>query len=380
MAEVVPSQDMDGPHGDPEEVRLLLERLSAILRRVEGVAISSYEELDGGALLPLIDETRGALVAAVEAVGDVLHYYDAIADQRASQLNILTEGPRSGELCGEVERVMDEDFGMTRIQNVAFIARMGLRARLLALDAMGASPGKWEIIGAASSALREVMKALGALAVVVCDHESLPEPTTFYVTELERSLIIRRAYRIFYGDVAPSREPQGSEIQARLRRAANAIAKLVGRPIYPSLRVHDRFALRTTQRKLQGWLSDASLDAKARETAGIRLFQNLAHLAELMLAVNERAELRQHDARVITEQIAALESDRADVGAALRALRVVEGRDLRLDAMLAGDEPPTRSALLARLRELGRNLAPRPPSTPAPRPFPGDLTESDDFL
>jgi len=380
VAEVVPSQDMDGHQSDPEEVRRLLDQLSAILRRVEGVAISSYEELDGGALLPLIDETRSALGAAVEAVGNVLHYYDAIADQRASQLNILTEGPRSGELCGEVERVMDEDFGMTRIQNVAFIARMGLRARLMALDAMGPSPGKWEMIGAASSALREVMKALGALSVVVCDHESLPEPTTFYVTELERSLIIRRAYRIFYGDVAPWREPQGSEIQARLRRAANAIAKLVGRPIYPSLRVHDRFALRTTQRKLQDWLSDASLDAKTREAAGIRLFQNLAHLAELMLAVNERAELRQHDGRVIAEQLAALEPDCADVGAALRSLRAVEGRDLRLDTMLAGDDPPTRAALLARLRELGRSLAPRAPSTPAPRPSPGDLVESDDFL
>jgi hypothetical protein len=253
-----------------------------------------------------------------------------------------------------------------------------MRARATAL---GADPGKWELIGLASSALREVMKALGALAVVVCAHEGLPEPETFYVTELERSLAIRHAYRIFYADVAPWREPTPAELPLRLRRAANAIAKLVGRPVYASMRVHDRFSLRATQHKLRDWLAAAAGASRAvHEAAGLRLFQDLAHLAELMQAVNERAELREHDARVIDAQIAALETGSPVLGPVARALGGIAGRDPQLDRLLSNESPPSTATLLARLREIRRLLAPSAGPAPTPRPGPGALDHGDDFI
>lgn len=376
---MIPRHETEGPRDDRRGVEGLLVQLDTTLRTAEGIPVSSYEEVDGPALSPLFAETRAAVISAVDVVSDILGHYDDIASQRASLLDLECQLPRSGELLGDVERALGAEVGVRRIQNLAFIARLGLRARLAALDGMGASPAKWELVAAASSALREVMKALGALAVAVCGHEGLPEPRTFYVTELERSLAVRRAYRIFYADVAPAREPRGPELAVRLRRAANAIAKLAGRPIYPSMRVTDRFSLRALQRRLQGWLAAVDMDPRAREVAGVRLFQDLAHMAELMQGVKERAELRAYDARLIAEQLAALESGAADVASAARALQAIEGRDARLDALL-GVEWPVRDAVIARLRELLAKLAPQPPSQPAPRPAPADLTDAEDFI
>jgi hypothetical protein len=377
---VVPGHVPAGPDGDPEVARQLLEPLRATLRRVEGIPISSYEEVDGDTLVPLLDDTRAALDDAIDRVGALLNHYDGVAEQRASVRKLRIAPLSGGELCGELERVLEqENVGVLRVQNLAFVARLGLRGRVVALEGMTLANGKWEIIDAASSSLREVLKALGAIDVAVCELEGLPCPTTFYVTELERSLAIRRAYRILHADVAPGVDPRGPEVGLRLRRAANSIAKLAGRPIYASMRVHDRFMLRGVQRRLQAWLVPSSEDPKAREAAGVRLYQDVAHLAELMLGVNERAELRKHDAEIASETVRGLEGGQLDVPRAAERLRAIQGRDLELDTLLAEPSPPPAGALLTRLRALSDRLTPRAPSTPAPRPLSGELFE-DDFL
>jgi hypothetical protein len=358
----------------------LLVQLRATLGAAEKVPVSSYEELGDAALPPLLGEARAVVNAALENASQLLSLYDAVADRRAALPEPdREESPDSAELCGLVERAMSEDVGIQRIQNLAFIARMGLRARLSLLDALGPAPSKWELIAACSSALREVMKALGALALAICAQEGLAEPATFYVTEVERSLAVRRAYRIFHADIAPAHEPHGAEIKPRLRRAANAIAKLVGRPIYASMRVHDRFGLRSMQRRLRAWLA-ATTGTTAHDAAGLRLFQDLAHLTELMMSVNDRAELRAHDARVAESQLAALEQGAASVAAALSALRVMEGRDAWLDAAMGAASPPEKAELVAHLERLVLGLTPQRPSVSGPRRAPVELPDGDEYI
>lgn len=383
---MVPGLIPAGPDGESEVARRLLEGLRATLRRVESIPISSYEEVEGDGLAPLLDETRAALDAAVEHASALLAHYEDLAEARASvrklrAVSAAVDAALSGsELCGELERTLEEeDVGVRRVQNLAFIARLGLRGRVAALDDMSVATGKWEIIDVASSSLREVLKALGTIDVAVCELEGLPCPTTFYVTELERSLAIRRAYRILHADVAPGIDLRGPEVGARLRRTANSIAKLAGRPIYSSMRVHDRFMLRSVQRRLQAWLGPSSEEPRVREAAGVRLYQDVAHLVELMLGVNERAELRKHDAEVAGEVARGLAEGWLDVPRANQRLRAIQGRDLELDALAAASVPPTADVLLARLQALLDRLAPRAPSTQAPRPLSGELAD-DDFL
>ena len=98
-----------------------------------------------------------------------------------------------------------------------------------------------------------------------------------------------------------------------------------------------------------------------------------------MRGVNERAELRVHDARIASSVAAELEFGRIDVAAAVESLRPMLGRDPELDAMLNGWQPPPRAQLTARLRELQLRLAPRPPSVPVSRPLPVTLKD-DDFM
>ena len=224
------------------------------------------------------------------------------------------------------------------------------------------------------------MKALGALTVAICQLEGLPEPQTFYVTELERSLTVRRAYRIFYTDVDPTHDPSSGPIGPRLRRAATSIAKLCGRPIYPSMRVHDRYSLRMIQQRLQAWLAPNDSDPRLVEAAGVRLFQDIAHLTELMLGVNERPELRLHDARISASVAESLERGDIDVPGAIEALAVIKGRDANLDAMLASATLPSMAALLARLRELTQQLTPRKSSVSGPIDAVTELPEGDDFI
>ena len=88
---------------------------------------------------------------------------------------------------------------------------------------------------------------------------------------------------------------------------------------------------------------------------------------------------RAHDARILAEQIAALESAAADMAAAGRALGAIEGRDARLDGLLAAEQP-LKDAVILRLRELLAKLAPQLPSQPAPRPSPADLADAEDFI
>lgn len=370
-------EPLTGPDATDAAQRRLLP-LRAAVQAAEAIPLTSYEESEGDHVLPLLDETRAALARAIDAVAGLLEHYDAVAESRASVRRLRVDHVER-ELCGELERAMgEEDATVRKAQNLAFIARMGLRGRATSLGSLGPGSGKWEVIAAASSALREILKALGALELAVCEHEELPVPATFYVTELERSLQVRRAYRIFHADIGPAREVSGADVGLRLRRAANAIAKLAGRPVYASMRVHDRFMIRSVQRRLQAWLRGVDEEPRAREAAGVRLFQDLAHLAELMMGVNERAELRRHDEALCVEVMAALQAEQLEVPRAVASLAALQGRDGPLDALLAASSVPTSAALCEHLEALRARLAPRRESAPAPRPSAEDL--DDDWI
>jgi hypothetical protein len=353
------------PRGAPPLASL--ERARATCRLAEAVPLAAYEELEGAAVLGLVDESRALLDDASLVVGALLEHYDGLSERRAS-LPDVEPAPTSTALFGALERSMEQDPGIKKVQNLAFVARFGLRRRAAALAELAADAGKWELIDAASSALREIGKALGAVDLAVCQLEGLPEPCTFYVTELERSLSIRHAYRIFHHEVA--RDVPGLDCSARLRRAANAIAKLVGRPVYPSMRVHDRFMLRTVQKKLHAWLATGG----GSNGSGPRLVEDVVHVAELMLKVGERAELRAHDAELALSVAGQLEAERLSLVEARVRLAALQGRDAALDSLL-GTEPPI-PVLLAKLREVAERLVPTPvasATTRSDRPKPAAL-------
>ncbi len=356
----------------------MVERLRSVLTAVSAIQVSTFESLSGPELLPLVEDTHACLRKCIEGVTSAQQYYDALIESRTPLRAVDTASDPHGGLCGEVERVMDSDRGVSRVANLAFIGRFGLRARVESIATLSLeSTPKWEIIATVGGALREAMKALGALDIAICEAEGLPEPKSFYITELERSLAVRRAYRVFFEDIAPRREPAPGEVHARLRRVGISIGKLVGRPIYAAMRIHDRHMLRQVQHRVIAWLGSSPQDASA-ETNGLRVWEDVAHLAEMMMRVNERAELRAHDERTLRGVAEDLPRG-ALCGADLATrLRPCWGRDADLDRVIEGGslDDDALGVVLARVIAV---LAPRTGLSETPRPSPASLPDNDSF-
>jgi hypothetical protein len=176
-----------------------------------------------------------------------------------------------------------------------------LRRKQGELKAVAESNDTWRMVGEYGSVLRKVQKACAAVEAAICELRGRP-PTLDYATELHRSLEVRRSYARLRDEILGEGEPAAKEIPQRLRHVALAIAKLIGRDVYPELRVSDRLQFRELQRKLLGWLADRSADP----AAGLRLWQDCAGFVTLLRQVSNRQDLLQHDQYLVGELLAQL--------------------------------------------------------------------------
>ncbi|MGZ3419939.1 MAG: hypothetical protein ACXVEE_18835 [Polyangiales bacterium] len=311
-----------------------------MMDRAQAIPVVASEELEGDDLQSLREETFAAIDEAMSLLSLVLARYER---------NSVPENDDDfdlGEMCGEVERRMDDEGGVTRITSVAFVAQLGLRGRRQMLAAVPLDR-RWDLIAACSSAVREMLKSASAVELGIAAYEDLPATSRYYVTELERALAIRRAYVRFRQDVLAGNHASGAR---RLRLAASAIAKLVGRPAYAFARVHDRCQIRQFHARIREQLVEHARVTEASEVAVVevassRVYQDLVNLAELMMQINLRAELREHDAVLLTKLTTELRTENLQeekVDEMLARLRPLLGRDSDLDEILAGRKVTAR--------------------------------------
>lgn len=271
----------------------LHEILRAAIRLAGRIPVADFEEPDSSPPA-LVGEVRSCLQEAMSALDLALDVYEGTP---TPSVRGARPGLEAGGLCDEVERRMSREDGIPKITSLAFVARMGLRMRGQSLSRLDPSHPRWEILSAASGALREVIKALGAVDAAICQFEGMPVDTSHLAGELERSLRTRDAYLSFRRDVLGGGPPEPADVDRRLRLAAASIAKLVGREIYPHLRISDRAMLRSIQARIRAFLASPKVTGEERAAEGLRLYQDLASLADLMMGVNRRAELLEHDRR-----------------------------------------------------------------------------------
>jgi len=345
----------------------LLAGVRDVLASARAIRLTDYEECQGDALRPLVDSVRAVIDAAT-----------AVLTQAASSEDpqgVSALAPVDGNLCREVDRRMIDPASAAKIAGLAFIARFALKSHVASLRVVNLAGEPWEVISTCGGAVREVLKSLSALELTVCEVEGVTPVTDFYLSELERSLRVRHAYACFRADLLRAGPPDPSTLQRRLRMAASAIAKLVGREIYPSARVHDRWMIRQFQKRIREWMqlhAEQSARADVLTVSGVRLWEELANIAELVMQVNHRAELRAHDGEVLDAAIAKAEGGGfgpEDLAAVAR----LWGRDPQLDPMIEARSPSDDPAWLDALRQARERLgraAPSPPSThPGPRTF-----------
>jgi hypothetical protein len=349
-----------------EQSKLILERLRALLPRALAIPVVAYEEEVGEALIPLLDDAKGCVHEAIACFDATL----ALFDQPAPFVDDFDFEPPS-----QVSQALDDLVSETstrageRVSNTAFIGRIGLLARSRQLQALQPEP-QWELVSTCGRALREVYKATSAVELVLSEELGERSGVRHFVTELQHSIRTRHAYWAFRRDVLASTPPTISTIYGRLRSASNAIAKLAGRESYAVARFDDRLQIRGFHQRIRAHLHEM-LQARhdgnrieALEIAGMRLWQDLANLCDLIMQVNQRAELRQHDRALLQDSIDHL--DNITSAMLVERLRPLRGRDGELDAWL---EAPRDIETLKRtatriLTELGQM-----PGHPSPRRF-----------
>lgn len=316
--------------GSQQSARLEMGKLQwnlhAALTRAQRIDTRGFECEDADRLRAVhVPEVRASLEDAIVVLGAVLDHYERVS-----------EAPQSEE--SGVFHCMFEDAVETpaetdphqRVADVAFMARWELIRKLDGLTSV-AQLEQWELISACASALRRVVKAVSGVERVLAEVERRPSLfVALYQTQRQLAVSIRGAYTRLIRqlrDIESRREVLG--ISRCLRLVGTAIASLVGLDIYESLRIEDRRTLRSVQRRLIDWLRSD------RDTlAGERLLGDACALGSLLLEVNRRPELIEHDIERLCELHRELAQPQLDKIETYERLIELRGRDQELDELL----------------------------------------------
>jgi len=379
-------------NGEPRQVVTLLWSLRDLARVARQVESRVAERFADAPAEPNLEATRRLLVVALDVIdrigslygetgagddddleGALEDMFSPVAEERledgmpdgeeddpenAETAPVAPHGRPAGPLPA------DET---TRIGPLATIATMEIRERLQ--DLAGLDPGEdpLETLAHASHARGAFLRAAIALEKLVCAAEGL-RPRLPSPHDLERALAIRAAYaataRALCEQHPDDDTPPPPEC---LAVAADAIGKLLACDLTRHIRIADRIALARMHRRLLAHLESPDPE----DPGGLRVWQDLKGLFGMLLLVNNRQELREHDheaARWLLERLPL--SGPARLGE----------REMEVLALLADREPGLMverpdldadrvGALRRQLLRIARELAPfsrSPESAPAP--------------
>jgi hypothetical protein len=239
------------------------------------------------------------------------------------------------------------------VGDIAFLAGIELRQRSERLAVLAGHTNHEAIIGECDSTLRRIRKALTTIDRAF-ERASLAPAQLDFTSELHVSLEVRRTYAKLQRRVKAIGVPSGDTFYVQLRAIGTALATVVGWKGYSDLRVRDRMQLRELQRRLLAWFrTDRDL------TAGHRLWQDLDNFIQMLVDVNHRQELKEHDKQIVEEcWPVVVESAGALPPIVMQALERLEGLDEELDVLLASEQRDLASAWRGPLERVRQNLVP----------------------
>ncbi|MFQ5847431.1 MAG: hypothetical protein ACE5IQ_07100 [Candidatus Methylomirabilales bacterium] len=336
----------------------LQRTLLRVVQRTRAIDVRHYEWREHSALqqelLPAVIE---ALSDGITAFTEILDYYGCPSGGDASSAESDTADASARRVVGPIN---DAEDGVQRITDLSFMARWELHREQEGVGKIGSRKVASAVISGCGRACKRVVTSAIAVEDAICAYEGLNSILHhLHTSELGRSLQIRRAYALFRQTVAGGGPVAIEDVRERLRLAAVGIAKLVGSEVYRELRYSDRMRLEAVQGRLIEWLDGRRGDDPV---AGLRIWEDINHIAELLLEVNKRAELREHDHAVVAEAYTRLFcTDRApeciphDLQLQLQSLF---GRDEECDQLIADPEPHATADWRVPLERLLGRLGP----------------------
>ena len=314
-----------------------LRRIETLLDHVRAVDTRRYETRATNSILrehvPEIEKLLASTFATLEAIAE---RYAASAEKPG-----LPDDALDGDFAAHVDALMQAEDAASRVADIAVVARMELAHRHLRLQQMPLGADSWDYIAVTSSIRRRVLKSVTAIQTAIRRHEGLNDEDSWFRSELDHSLEVRRVYAAFRRRLQLDRPPSRAEMYTRLRLVGTSIAILVGKDIYEHLRVTDRQMIRALQAKVINWLrKDPTTSGRFPARAGEHIWQDVAACADLLMQVNHRTELRDHDVAALEALADALRRNAPPAECRVR-LAALEGADEKLDQFIRSSDEPT---------------------------------------
>jgi hypothetical protein len=304
-----------------------------------GDDLRSYEELSGLAIYSgLMECVLGHVDRALTVADKLFNLFDEEDEPRPEK--IVYENAPNDPILRTLEMEMEEilnaaNSGRRNVADLTFVAKCELKGRRKRVVALSATADGLYLLAEFDDALRRVTKTLTAIEQALAKAESIPHHLDFE-TELEISLKVRKAYTQLRKSIAKETDPDQSNIYPRLRAAGTQLAILVGHDVYPKLRTRDRVELKSMQTRILDWMRDKRQDA----LAGLRIWQDMLGVADMLSHVSRRQELVQHDAEKVDEIKRLLTSCENDLlnEEAIALIKTIEGLDQEIDELLASED------------------------------------------
>ncbi len=310
----------------------LLQRVEGLIEKSQGVAFivpedTGYFSIDDDT----VSQVRELMARTIELMRELTDFYDAESAAHG-EAGAAEEGD---DFLKDIGALISSELAAREVSGLAFVARGQLMEMQEALAGALKNKQVWAVASHADSSLRHVGKALIAIESAVREYEGL-EARDRRWSDLQDSLDTRRLYGQFRRAILRGGDPQTHEqLIASLKGAATRIAILRGLEIYPFLRIDDRLTIRRLQKRIAAWLDG---DAESSDEAGRRLWQDLVSFARLLMKVNDREELREHDRQVVVSVHRLLFGHQQPTSrlsaAQLKELERLEGRDDELDQLI----------------------------------------------
>lgn len=244
-----------------------------------------------------VKRVRALIRQTADIMLEIMNCYDAEAEEPDSvggEIAVIDDESSLMEIGAKISSQM----AVEEVSGLAFVSRGQLLDILSAIENATRQRSIWKVASHLDSGLRRAGRALVAVESGIRECEGLP-PEYRQWQNLDDSLEVRRVYgefrRSVLGEGDPDRAPAEGELAARLSHAAERVAVLRSRHIYPYLRIDDRLEIKYLQKRLLEWLGD---DADGE--VGTQLWSDLVSFARLLGQVNHRQELREHDRLAVT--------------------------------------------------------------------------------
>jgi hypothetical protein len=231
-----------------------------------------------------VPQDTGFISLDPKHIGGVLEVLEKTVEALRHITNVFDDGPG---LAPSASGLTAQD-----VADLAFVGRtetVEMRDNLAQARANG---NVWKVAAEGDRAVARATRTLISVEAALRELSGLALLERKYF-DLNDALEIRSHYAKLWLAVVWAGEPQKlKDVERNLRGIGDLIAELRREKIYPFLRIDDRLEIRNLQKRIMAFFEAPGAEA---EQAGRRLWQDLVGFLHLLMHVNRREELREHD-------------------------------------------------------------------------------------